>query len=952
MLAQVRPIVGWAWAAAVSCLIGVAPAWAEGGPAAIPVDGLGSPVLLSRDSHGVMHITAPDEDSMAFAQGYVHARDRLFQMDLFRRTASGTLAELLGPGAIPDDVELRTVGLRRAAEKTLPVLNAAVREALDAYARGVNAYTSDLDTLPPEYGALGLAAIEDWTPLDSVTIGKFIAFQLSASLDDIDRTEAWLTYRAALGPDRGDALFFEDLWRVAPFEPIATVSGRETATGRPVPEANTAVAGASETTALLSLTRAWQGKLKRAPRMRDVVRAREAGAGSNAFALSGRLSRDRRPLLANDPHLDLTVPSLFYPIQLRAIRQGFDVRGASFAGLPYVVQGVTPFLAWGVTVSGIDVTDVYEEQLVPTPGGGLNTLYQGALEPVQALPQVFRANVGGTLVAVPVPPDQGGVTLIVPRRSDGPIIASLPQGKALSLQWAGSGPTFEIEAFRGLSRAKSRADFEAALKRFDVGSENVLYADRNGTIAYDLSGEVPLREDLQAGSAIVPPFLIRNGQGGQEWIALSSPPPDQALPFAILPATEMPREANPPSGYLVSANNDPLGDTFDNDALNQLRHGGGIRYLGADFNVGLRAKRIDDLLRSKAGGRGLSFREAQTIMADVTMPDASVFVGGEIVRAFDGIDSSSHPALLALANEPGVAEAVERLRVWTGTAPTGVPEGYDAADTNGALGPVSGTEIEESIAASIYSLWRAQMIAKTIDRTLGDRTLGDLPKPRSRYAIRALRHLLQTFDANQGIGASGLDFFTVPGVAADPHTRRDIIVLESLKDALDRLASDDLAAAFANARDQDAYRWGRLHRVAVDHPLGGPFSLTSPDGPFPPPFPGLPGLPVDGGFETVDRASHDVRAGLAGRDDPLNDFLFTTGPVDRFVVSLGGFQNRVENALPGGISGVLGSPFYADLLGPWLTNEPARIPSCSVGCGSLEILVPVGMNPATGAARL
>lgn len=904
------------------------------------VEGLSAPVELARDENGVVHVHARNEADLAFAQGYAHARDRLFQMDLLRRTASGTLAELLGERVLADDIELRTVGLRRAAERTLPRLSPPVRRDLDAYAQGVNAFRQ-AHPVPPEYAALGLGNADAWTPLDSVSIAKLIAFQLTADLDDIDRTEALLTYQQALGAGPGAALFFQDLWRVAPFEPVAiTTPGAAIAVA-----AESAVPDAEPVApddGLRALAARWKQRLRTTPFLQQFFCTRDDRAGSNAFVVSGRLTRNKTPLLANDPHLDLSVPSLFYPIELRAPGAGFAVRGASFAGVPYVVQGVTPGIAWGTTANGVDVTDIYRERLVADPASpsGLSTVYRGSREFVLPIPQTFRVNRGGERVVVPVPAEQGGVTLIVPRRNQGPIIARLDDGTALSLQWTGFGPTFELDAFRNLNRAHTLGQFTAALRHIDAGSQNFLYADRTGHIAYVLAGEIPLREDLQAETPVVPPFLIRDGQGGQEWMSQDRVSGDQALPYRILPFREMPMAIDPAAGFLVTANNDPLGDTFDNDALNQLRPGGGIRYLGADFNMGIRARRIEDLIDALGDRHRLSFEDMQMIQADVALFDAEVFVP-LILGAFTAAASSPEPRLQALAADRQLAAAVERLRHWRFTTPTGVRAGYDAADEDGRRLPVSTAEAQESVAATLYAQWRAQMIANTIDRTLGP-----LPKPRSRYAIRALRHLLDSFGRTQGVGASGLNFFAVADVA-DAAARRDIIVLQSLRDILDRLASDDFAAAFHRSRTLNDYRWGKLHRVEIPHPLGGPFSLTSAQGPFPPPFKGLPGVPTDGGFETVDRANHDVRAGLVGREDPVNDFMFDSAPIDRFVVQLGLRGARADNALPGGISGDRGSGLYSNLFGPWLTNEAFRFGSCDARCPSRVILrpLPVAATP-------
>jgi penicillin amidase len=165
------------------------------------------------------------------------------------------------------------------------------------------------------------------------------------------------------------------------------------------------------------------------------------------------------------------------------------------------------------------------------------------------------------------------------------------------------------------------------------------------------------------------------------------------------------------------------------------------------------------------------------------------------------------------------------------------------------------------------------------------------------------------------VGASGIDFFAVDGVA-DPADRRDVLLLRSLHDALDKLAGPDFQAAFGGSTDQDDYRWGRLHRVVMDHPLDGSLNIPPAAGAFPAPLAGLPGIPTDGGFDTVDAASHDARA------DAANDFMFGSGPANRLVAEpRAPGQVAAESSLPGGTSGVPGQPFYVNLLPRWLTND-------------------------------
>ena len=177
--------------------------------------------------------------------------------------------------------------------------------------------------------------------------------------------------------------------------------------------------------------------------------------------------------------------------------------------------------------------------------------------------------------------------------------------------------------------------------------------------------------------------------------------------------------------------------------------------------------------------------------------------------------------------------------------------------------------------------------------------------------------LAQTWDLVAGVGVSGIDFFA-HGAGATAPERRDSLIRQSLQDALDLLASDEFAPAFGNSTDQDDYRWGRLHRIVLDHPLGGPFSIPPAGGGFLPATHGtLPGIPVDGGFGVVDASSHSARA------DGVNEFMFGSGPVRRYVGRPGVGDGSIEGwtSMPGGESGVVGNPFYFNLLPRWLTND-------------------------------
>jgi penicillin amidase len=883
----------------------------------VRVPGLQGPAWVLRDVDGIAHLRATNRHDLFLLQGWVHAGDRLFQMDVTRRQASGTLAELVGAPALASDVETRTIGLRRAAERSLPVQSEQTRAALEAYAAGVNAWVAS-HPLPAQYAALQLTRFEPWTPVDSGVIGKAIAFSLSFDLD-IELTVAAQTYQAvgAVAGFDGAALFREDVFRSQPFSDASTVPDATAATttaARAVPR--------SLPPAALRLARDYQARVARTPLLAAAA-DRSFALGSNEWAIAGRHTATGKPILANDPHLALDTPATFYPIALQA--GSLDVQGESFAGTPYVVLGQNRRVAWGATTNPMDVTDTFIEQVRPDPTSpsGLSTVYKGQLEHVQAIPQTFRVNArtpGQQDAVVTVPP--GGavpaVTLVVPRRNNGPLVAlDAAAGTGLSVQYTGFSPTRELDTFRLFNEARDLADFRDALQYFDVGSQNWAYAGVDGHIAYFTSAELPLREDLQAGTVHgLPPYFLRDGTGGNEWLPATTHQPGQAVPYEILPAPEMPHVVDPPAGFFVNANNDPAGTTLDNDPLNQLRPGGGIYYLNVGYD-GFRAGRITQLVRGAiARGRPLTTADVRDQQADVTLLDAQFFTP-YLTAAFERARTSGNPALAALAADPRIAEAAGRLAAWHLTTPTGIPEGYDSSDVDGQRAEPGPTEVADSVAATLYSVWRGQYVKNVVDAHL---TPYRLPLPGSDEAMKTLKMLLVRFDARHGVGVSGLDFYALPGVD-NPADRRDLLLLTSLADALGLLAGPAFEPAFHGSTSQADYRWGRLHRVTFDAVLGPPWSIPPAGGAFPAPLPGLSGVPTDGGFNTVDASSHDARA------DSVNEFMFGGGPVRRFVAQEAAGGMRAVSALPGGVSETLGSPYYLNLLPRWLTNDtyPVRL---------------------------
>jgi penicillin amidase len=294
-------------------LVAVGPASAahQGPPVRVP--GLHAAAWITRDVEGIAHIRAGDQRDLFFLQGWVHAADRLFQMDVTRRQASGTLAELLGQPALAGDVQARTIGLRRAAERGLPVQSPEGRQALDAYAAGVNAWVAS-HRLPAQYAAIQITKFQPWTPVDSLVIGKAISLNLSFDLD-LDLTTTALAYQAAgaAAGFNGAALFSEDLYRSEPFSNASTVPD---ATGTPAratgvtgapPASGTVAAGSDVPPAAARLAEAYRALAGRTPLLANAVH-RTFAMGSNEWAIAGRYTATGKPILANDPHLALTSP--------------------------------------------------------------------------------------------------------------------------------------------------------------------------------------------------------------------------------------------------------------------------------------------------------------------------------------------------------------------------------------------------------------------------------------------------------------------------------------------------------------------------------------------------------------------------------------------------------------------------------------------------------------------
>jgi len=511
---------------------------------AFTLPGLTTPVEVLRDKHGIPHIYAQNRADLFRAQGYVHAQDRLWQMEQNRRIAQGTLSAVFGDVALEADRFSRIVGFWRAAQTELAALDAETRQALDWYAEGVNAYMAARPgRLAAEFNLLRFAP-EPWTALDTLGFTKVMGWSLSINW------ESELTrLRLALQLDPYRAAELEADY--APPNPVILEA-----------------LGAESAQRLLSTAGLLLNQYESVKEFLDSHGALVfgMGQGSNSWAIAPKASLTGRPMLANDPHLSMTMPGPFYEIHLAA--PDYEVSGVSFAGAPGVVIGHNDRIAWGVTNAFADVQDLYVERLHPDDATRYE--FRGEWEEAQVFDEVIQVRRRA----------QPHVERVVVTRH-GPLISGLLDGETvatangaqslqtipLALRWTGHEPGQVVRSVLQLNTATNWQEFDAALAGWSTPPQNFTYADADGYIGYVMAGDVPQR-DRNPGLVPAPGWT-----GEYEWSGL-------------IPHGELPRLFNPESGRIVTANNKMVGDDFPH-------------FLGIEYYPGWRAARLETLLKDK-----------------------------------------------------------------------------------------------------------------------------------------------------------------------------------------------------------------------------------------------------------------------------------------------------------------------------------------------------------------
>lgn len=619
----------------------------------VELAGMSAEVVVARDASGIPHLSGSTLTDLARAQGYVHAQDRFFDMDLRRHVATGTLSELVGEAGLKADRVVRTLGWRQVAQDSLPLLVPETRRYLQAYADGVNEYLDRRSTtgLALEYAVLGIQQPDyspaDWTPIDSLAWLTAMAWDLRGNYSDelararltgrVDPAQILQLYPAFDGDARSPILAPGD-WQPPPPGPPAPVNpAAPPASATPAP---TATSSPSATPSPASATTDWYAAVGDALSAVPALYGRGEGVGSNSWVVSGEHTRSGKPLLANDPHLGVRLPGIWYQNSLTCEEITPEcpmrVSGFSFPGLPGVVIGHNDRIAWGLTNLGPDVTDFYLERL----DGTGKVLREGEFVELESRTETIRV-AGGKTEKLTVRSTVHGplVSDIVPAAADAgahaPTFGTEETGQVfgLSLAWTGLQASKTADALLGLNTARTFEEFRTALRDFAVPSQNVVYADVDGHIGYQAPGVVPIRRAVSAGQ---PPGF---------WPA---PGWDPAYDWTgTVPFEELPWALDPLGGVIVAANQEVAA--------------GETPFLTTEWDPGFRADRIQELLADvPAGGFGVA--DMTRIQGDTREPLAEV-----LVPALMGVD---------LRDDPFTAQARDLLRAWDGTTP---PRGSQAA---------------------------------------------------------------------------------------------------------------------------------------------------------------------------------------------------------------------------------------------------------------------------------
>jgi penicillin amidase len=575
------------------------------------LDGLSQPVTVDRDARGVPHIRANSLEDLVEAQGYVTAQDRLWQIDVLRRFGAGELSEIFGPNTLAIDEQIRRLGLRHVAEREATTLTGENRTLLEAYARGVNRFIEGhKNRLPAEFFLLHYKPMP-WTPADSMVILGYMYESLTTVWPrEINRD----IVSTRVDPDRAAEMYAEgspdDRVVVGGEAPPEAKSSASPAHRSPKPAAASRkeTPETAATVPMLGISDLWnkaQGVLT------SFAEESRAAMGSNNWVVNGSHTVSGKPLLANDTHLDLVIPSIWYIVHLTA--PGWNVKGFALPGEPLVQIGHNDRIAWGFANNGADVQDLYQERF--KDDNSRQYLVNG--EFVDAKVTTERIKVRG----------QADTLIDVISTRHGPIVRREP-GRMYALKWTALEPGALSHSYVWMGRAKNWQEFREALRDVSGPAQNVVYADVDGNIGFIVAAWIPIRKSSH-GEVPVP-----GDTDEYEWTG-------------YIPFDELPQVLNPPGGVIVTANARVVGPGY--------KH-----YITDRWESPYRTERIFDLLKDR---KGLQPSDMNAIQNDIVAINDKTLA-----------DALVQAARTAKPTDPRTSEIIARLAKWDGQASAGSVE--------------------------------------------------------------------------------------------------------------------------------------------------------------------------------------------------------------------------------------------------------------------------------------
>ncbi|MFF6979642.1 penicillin acylase family protein [Streptomyces sp. NPDC008343] len=751
----------------------------------ITLDGLSGPVDVKRDGYGIPQIYASSDEDLFMAQGFVQAQDRFYEMDVRRHMTSGRLSEMFGKSQVDNDEFLRTLGWNRVAEEEYEkTLSPSTKKYLQAYAKGVNAYLDGKANkdISLEYAALGFAndyKPQKWTPVDSIAWLKAMAWDLRGNMqDEIDR--ALMTSR--LGPKE-----IQDLYPDYPYGRNKTIvqAGQYDEVTKTFEQGSTAGAGSSADSSTSGTSTAagsdgadLQSQLSGLQDALDdlptAVGVNGNGIGSNSWVVGGKYTITGKPLLANDPHLSASLPSVWYQMGLHcrsvSSKCQYDASGYTFAGMPGVVIGHNQNISWGMTNSGVDVTDLYLEKL-----SGDGYLYDGKTRPFTKREETIKV-AGGAPKKIVVR-ETGNGPLLSDRSSElvkvgkkATVDTAAPDrgdGYGISLRWTALQAGTTMDAVFAMDKAKNWNDFRAAGALFDVPSQNLIYADTEGNIGYTLPGKIPTRPQGYDGSVPAPGWDSKSRWTG------------------YIDDDELPYEYNPSRGYIVTANQ---------AVVDKAKY---PYTLTTDWGYGARSQRITDLIQSKIDDGGkISTEDMRQMQLDNSSEIAKLLVPKLLKIDID--DKTVRDA-------DDVREAQELLEGWdyTQDADSAAAAYFNSVWRN-ILKLAFGNKLPKELRVKGQCLWvdpvntTGPADATEKVRECGERDADQAQPDGGDRWFEVVRSLMDDEKS---------DWWTTPKNGTRPAaTDRDSLFKRAMIDARWELTAK-------LGKDIDTWSWGRLHRL-------------------------------------------------------------------------------------------------------------------------------------------